>query len=153
MRRTTPDGKERLLKKATHDAGLQRKKHVSLTDELEEVLLTGCTMQKADLMRHTINAFKSLYSDALTISIQSLCLTEWQSSEHSDIREATQDVWNMYHDKVCAGKNSLEVPRLEWWSQKVWRLHKYMVSNIRDTDMDGENLAELYLCQAATDGA
>lgn len=103
-------------------------------------------MQKADLMRRAVNAFKSLYSDALTIGVESLCLTEWQSSEHSDIGEATQDVWNTYRDKVCAGKNSLEVRRLEWRSEKVWRLHKCMISNIRDTDIDGENLAEPYLC-------
>ncbi|KAI0749922.1 hypothetical protein C8Q80DRAFT_1100827, partial [Daedaleopsis nitida] len=92
--RNTEEGLAKLQKKAEHDTALQRKK------------------RKADLMRRAVDTFKILYGEAQTIGVEALCLTNWQSLEHSDLGAATEADWNLFRDKAAAGKTGVELNRI-----------------------------------------
>ena len=70
-------------------------------------------------MRRAVDAFKALYGAAACVGIENLCNSDWQSSDHSDVGQASQEVWNEFRDKAAAGRKGLETRRLEWRSTKV----------------------------------
>ncbi|KAI0731278.1 hypothetical protein C8Q76DRAFT_612206, partial [Earliella scabrosa] len=84
QRRTTPEGIAKLLKKGNDDLTLQRKR------------------RKADHMWRAVDAFKALYGAAACVGIENLCNSDWQSSDHSDVGQASQEVWNEFRDKAAA---------------------------------------------------
>ncbi|PIL25673.1 hypothetical protein GSI_11423 [Ganoderma sinense ZZ0214-1] len=106
--RATVEGQQKLEVTSKKHARLQRKK------------------RKAARMRKALEAFKAAHGLENTVGVEMLCHTDWQSSEHSDIGEATEGEWTEHRDRAHAGAQGVEVRRLVWRSEKLNRIYAHL---------------------------
>ncbi|KAI1783782.1 hypothetical protein LXA43DRAFT_902877 [Ganoderma leucocontextum] len=68
--------------------------------------------QKVARMRKALEAFNATHGPENTIGVEMLCHTDWQSSEHSDIGDATEAEWTEHRDRGLAGAQDIELNRI-----------------------------------------
>ncbi|KAI0630824.1 hypothetical protein C8Q77DRAFT_1160339 [Trametes polyzona] len=103
----------------SHDESLANKRQKKLVDDKHHAR----RHRKADWIRMGLLAFRRAFGFDLTVGVDELVHTPWQSDEHSDEGEATHEEWRAMRLASQAGPNALEVRGLTWRSRKLLTLY------------------------------
>jgi hypothetical protein len=75
--------------------------------------------QKCDERRKAMAHFRAIYGEENTVGLESIILTDYQSSEHSDIGAVPEAEYRAHRRSQGAGDHGLERRREEWRSLMV----------------------------------
>lgn len=82
--------------------------------------MTYIHQQKTDLRRQGLVGFRKVYGEEDTAGAEAYICSDYMSSEHDDIGDATQEEWDAAKEAAgCAGRNAWEVRAVKWRAQQV----------------------------------
>jgi hypothetical protein len=120
-------------RKNTMNSRRNRRKKVSFSTETSQKH-THSFKQKCDERRKAIPHFQAIYGEDETVGLESILLTDYQSSEHSDIGAVPEVEYKNHRRRQGAGDHGLERRREEWRSPLVSMMSVIVIMSVLKED-------------------